>query len=124
LPTESGKVELSISGNSPLLAGVAGAVNHVGESAGMEEKARREFVAAVENACRLALSQPAQGDSPIALSLEVLPGKIEAVLHCQMPSASGKPVPASGFGRELGKLDDVKLEVNGSAARLILTKKL
>jgi hypothetical protein len=41
-----------------------------------------------------------------------------------MPSASGKPAPGSGFGRELGKLDDVKLEVNGSAGRLILTKKL
>lgn len=117
-------MELSISGNSRLLAGVAGAVNHVGESAGMEEKARAEFVAAVENACRLALSQAARGDSPIALSLEVLPGKIEAVLQCQMSSSSGKPAAGSGFGRELGKLDDVKLEVNGSAARLILTKKL
>jgi ParB-like chromosome segregation protein Spo0J len=124
LPTESGKVELSISGNSRLLAGVAGAVNHVGESAGMEEKARAEFVAAVENACRLALSQVTQGDSPIALSLEVLPGKIEAVLQCQMSSTSGKPAAGSGFGRELGKLDDVKLEVNGNAARVILTKKL
>ena len=80
-----GKVELSISGNSRLLVGVAGAVNHVGEAAGLGDKARGDLVAAVEQACHEALDQAADKQARVALSLEVLPGKIEAVL--QYPTA-------------------------------------
>jgi hypothetical protein len=115
-----GKVELSISGNSRLLVGVAGAVNHVGEAAGLGDKARGDLVAAVEQACHEALDQAADKQARVALSLEVLPGKIEAVL--QYPTAP-RAVGASERAL-LAKLDDVKREVNGNSTRLTLIKKI
>src|ERR1017187_10638170 len=47
-PTDGGKIEITLSGDSRLLAGGSGAVNHVAEAAGMDEPSRANLVAAIE----------------------------------------------------------------------------
>ncbi len=56
-PTDNGKIEITLSSDPRLLAGVSGAVNNVAESAGMDESARANLVAAIEDACHAAFDQ-------------------------------------------------------------------
>jgi hypothetical protein len=123
LSTETGRVEICFTSDSRLLAGVAGAVNHVAEAAGLDENARAELVAAVEDACQEALAQVSKDNKSVALSVEALPDAVEAVLEFQSPAGSST-VPPSAGNKSRHKLDSVRRENRDGNARIILSKKL
>jgi hypothetical protein len=79
-PTETGKVEITLSSDPRLLAGVSGAVNHVAEAAGMDESSRANLVAAIEDACHAAFDQLPEDKSTIQLMLGSAGSHIDAVL--------------------------------------------
>lgn len=122
MSTETGRVEISFTSDSRLLAGVAGAVNHVAEAAGLNEDARAELVAAVEDACQEALGQVGKESGNVELSVEAVDGKVEAVVEFK---AAGGAAPAAARGKNAGpKLDSVRRETNGGKTRIILSKKV
>lgn len=119
--TETGRVELTLSRDPRLLAGVAGAVNHFAETAGMDESARASLVAAIEDACNEAFLQLPQSNASIAMSLESPPGCVEAVLIFR--GAAAKAERAEKIQRALrDRLDRVTRESESGAIRLILIK--
>jgi hypothetical protein len=123
LSTETGRIELSFTSDPRLLAGVAGAVNHVAEAVGLAENSRAELVAAVEDACQEALNQVAKEKGQVALSVEVVGDKIEAVVEYK-PMGGGSASAAGGAKDARLKLDSVRRETKGDQARIILTKKI
>jgi hypothetical protein len=123
LSTETGRVEICFTSDSRLLAGVAGAVNHVAEAAGLDENARAELVAAVEDACQEALAEVSKENKNVALSVDVLPDRIEAAVEFKSPSGASQSPPAGG-NKSRHNLDSVRRENNGGNTRIILSKKL
>jgi anti-sigma regulatory factor (Ser/Thr protein kinase) len=124
LSTETGRVEIVFTSDSRLLAGVAGAVNHVAEAAGMDENARAELVAAVEDACQEALKHVAKKDCNVALKVDASDGKVEAVVEYKgaIGETAGEVVKAKATAAQ--KLDSVRRETNGGRTRIILTKQV
>jgi hypothetical protein len=116
-------VQLSTSSDPRLLAGLSGAVNHLAETAGLNERARAELVAAIEDACRDALSRAADKQR-IELLLEVWPGKIEAVLEYHCASETPAEITWSAVQQALRlRLDSVRRESNSGITRLTLIKR-
>ena len=118
---ETGKVELTLSRDPRLLAGVAGAVNHFADTAGMDESTRANFVAAIEDACNEALLQLPNANASIAMSLESTAGSVEAVLIFR--GAAAKAERAEKIQDILrDRLDRVSRESESGTIRLILVK--
>ncbi len=122
-PTENGKIELTLSSDPRLLAGVSGAVNHVAEVAGMDESARANLVAAIEDACNLAFDRLNESEASVKMTLGCASGNVEAVLTLQGSAAQGdRP---EKIQRALnGRIDKINREVRGDTVRIILTKNI
>jgi hypothetical protein len=122
-PTETGKVEITLSGDARLLAGVSGAVNHVAEAAGMDESSRANLVAAIEDACHAAFDKLPEDNSTIQLILGSTGGHIDAVLTLQGSAAKGdRP---EKIQRALnGRIDKINREVRGDVVRISLVKNI
>jgi hypothetical protein len=123
LSTETGRVEICFPSDSRLLAGVAGAVNHVAEAVGLDEDARAQLVAAVEDACQEALAEVSKENNNVALSVDVLPDRIEAAVEFKSPSGAPQPSPSAG-NKSRHNLDSVRREAKDGNTRIILTKKI
>ncbi|HET9400904.1 MAG TPA: hypothetical protein VFO34_08135 [Candidatus Acidoferrales bacterium] len=122
MASETGRIELILSGNSRILAGVTGAVNHVAEAAGMKESARSDLIAAVEDACRLAFKETSNNGNRVRITLDQPPGKIEVVLEYKPLHAAGADSTADLSMRS--KMDGVLRESTKSGTRLTLVKKV
>lgn len=122
-PTDGGKIEITLSGDPRLLAGVSGAVNHVAEAAGMDEPSRANLVAAIEDACHVAFAQLAEDEASIRMVLGNAGGHIEAVLMLQGSAAKGdRP---EKIQRALnGRIDKISREVRGDTVRIVLVKNI
>jgi hypothetical protein len=122
-PTEIGKVELKFSGDSRILAGVSGAVNHLAEVAGMDEPERATLVAAIEDACQEAFHLVPNGEPLIEMSLATVNGRIEAVMT--LHGMNGESGGAEKIQRTLaGRIDRVMQDARGDTIRLTLVKNL
>ena len=121
--TETGKLELTVSSDPRLLAGVSAAVSHFGEVAGLDESARANLVAAFEDCFREVFGAASRNSKPVQMTIGVPSGKIEAVLTFHGEHA--RPEKAEKV-RTLfaGKLDSVRLETSGDSIRLSLVKNL
>jgi hypothetical protein len=122
LASETGRIELTVSGDKRLVAGVAGAVNHVAEAAGLKESARAELVAAVEDACRAALDEVSNNGNRVHLSLDNPPGKIEIVLEYKPTHDVSEN--ARGDLAMRARLDSVVRESTKNGTRITLQKKV
>jgi hypothetical protein len=122
-PTEGGKVEMTLSSDPRLLAGVSGAVNHVAEVAGMDEPARANLVAAIEDACNVAFDQLPEDEASVKMTLGSTNGCVEAALMLQGVAAKGdRP---EKIQRALnGRIDKINREVRGDSVRIVLTKNI
>jgi hypothetical protein len=122
-PTESHKIDLTLSSDPRLLAGVSGAVNHVAEVAGMDESARANLVVAIEDACNVAFDHLAEDDASIKMTLGCASGNVEAVLTLQGSAAQGdRP---EKIQRALnGRIDKINREVRGDTVRILLVKNI
>jgi hypothetical protein len=121
--TETGKVELKFSGDSRILAGVCGAVNHLAEVSGMDEAGRAALVAAIEDACQQASDLLPNKEAPIEMSLAVVNGRIEATLV--FPGVGGTAAPAEKIKRVLsGRIDRITQDVRGDSIKFTLVKNL
>jgi hypothetical protein len=122
-PTETHKIELTLSSDPRLLAGVSGAVNHVAEVAGMDESARANLVAAIEDACNVAFDHLAEDQASVKMTLACASGNVEAVLTLQGSAAQGdRP---EKIQRALnGRIDKINREVRGDAIRILLVKNI
>ena len=106
-----------------MLAGISGAVNHVAEVAGMDESARANLVAAIEDACQAAFNQLAENESSIKMILGATGGQVEAVLLLQGSAAKGDRLEK--VQRALnGRIDKVTREVRGDTVRISLVKNI
>jgi hypothetical protein len=121
--TETGKLELTVSSDPRLLAGVTAAVTHFAEAAGLDEKAKAKLVAAFEDAFREVFSAPLRNSKPLRMTICIPAGKIEANLVFHGVSAHAEKLEKI---RSLlaGKLDSARLESSGDTARLCLVKNL
>jgi hypothetical protein len=122
-PTETGKVEITLSSDPRLLAGVSGAVNHVAEAAGMDESSRANLVAAIEDACHAAFDQLPEDKSTIQLVLGSAGGHIDAVLLLQ-GSAAKNDRPEKIQRALNGRIDKINREVRGDTVRIVLVKNI
>jgi hypothetical protein len=122
-PTENSKIEMSLSSDPRLLAGVSGAVNHVAEVAGMDESARANLVAAIEDACNVAFDHLAEDEASIKMMLGCASGSVEVALTLQGSAAKGdRP---EKIQRALnGRVDKINREVRGDSVRIVLTKNI
>jgi hypothetical protein len=122
-PTDNGKVEMTLSSDPRLLAGISGAVNHVAEVAGMDESARANLVAAIEDACHVAFDQLVEDNASIKMTLGCASGNVEAVLMLQGSAAQGdRP---EKIQRALnGRIDKINREVRGDTVRIVLVKNI
>jgi hypothetical protein len=123
-PTENGmRVEMTLSSDPRLLAGVSGAVNHVAEAAGMDESSRANLVAAIEDACHVAFDHLSEDDAPIRMSLGCTGGSVEVALTLRGSAAKGdRP---DKIQRALnGRIDKINREVRGDSVRIFLTKNI
>jgi hypothetical protein len=119
--TESGRLELTVSSDPRLLAGVSAAVSHFGELGGLDEAARAELVAAFEDCFREVFGTASQNSKPIEMSIGAPSGKIDAVLIFHGEHA--RPEKAEKIRMMFaGKLDTVRLETSGDSIRLSLVK--
>jgi hypothetical protein len=122
LDSESGRIELTVSGDKRLVAGVAGAVNHVAEAAGLKESARVELVAAVEDACRAALDEVTNNGNRVQVILDNPPGKIEIVLEYKPTHSAAENTRGDLAMR--ARVDSVVRESTKNGTRVTLQKKV
>lgn len=123
MTTELGRVQLCVTDDPRLLAGIAGAVNHVAEAAGLGESARADLIAAVEDICEEAMQGAVPGQRRIQMTLAPLDGRIEIVIEFPSPAAAQNP---RAQGREEAArllVDSVSRENSGKQVRVTLTKK-
>jgi hypothetical protein len=122
-PTDGGKIEMTLSSDARLLAGVSGAVNHVAEAAGMDEAARANLVAAIEDACHVAFDQLKENEASIKMTLGCSGGHIEAVLTLQ--GSAAQVARTEKIQRALnGRIDKISCEARGDTSRLVLVKNI
>jgi hypothetical protein len=114
---------MTISSDPRLLAGVSGAVNHVAEVAGMDESARANLVAAIEDAFHVAFDQLVEDEASIKMTLGAGSGNMEVVLTLQGSAAKGdRP---EKIQRALnGRIDKINREVRGDMVRILLAKNI
>lgn len=122
MASETGRIELALTGDSRILAGVTGAVNHVAEAAGMKQSARADLIAAVEDACKMALSEVSNNGNRVNIILDQPPGKVEVILEYK--PASPKQADARTDLAMRAKMDGVLREATKSGTRLTLIKKV
>jgi len=122
LDSESGRIELTVSGDKRLVAGVAGAVNHVAEAAGLKESARVELVAAVEDACRAALDEVTNNGNRVQVILDNPPGKIEIVLEYKPTHSAAENTRGDLAMR--ARVDSLVRESTKNGTRVTLQKKV
>ena len=122
MDSESGRIELTVSGDKRLVAGVAGAVNHVAEAAGLKESARAELVAAVEDACRAALDEVTNNGNHVQVILDNPPGKIEIVLEYKPTHTAAENTRGDLAMR--ARVDSVLREATKNGTRVTLQKKV
>jgi hypothetical protein len=122
-PTDSGKVEITLSSDPRLLAGVSGAVNNVAETAGMDESARANLVAAIEDACHAAFDQLAENESSIKMMLGASAEHVEVELILQGSAAKGDR-PEKVQRALNGRIDKITREVRGDTVRISLVKNI
>lgn len=122
-PTENGKIEMTLSNDPRLLAGVSGAVNHVAEVAGMDESARANLVAAIEDACHSAFEGLNENEASIKMDLACTGGSVEVALTLEGTAAkSDRP---EKIQRALnGRIDKINREVHGDSVRILLVKNI
>ena len=122
MDSESGRIELTVSGDKRLVAGVAGAVNHVAEAAGLKESARVELVAAVEDACRAALDEVTNNGNRVQVILDNPPGKIEIVLEYKPTHSAAENTRGDLAMR--ARVDSLVRESTKNGTRVTLQKKV
>jgi hypothetical protein len=122
-PTDAGKIEMTISSDPRLLAGVSGAVNHVAEVAGMDESARANLVAAIEDAFHVAFDRLAEDEASIKMTLGAGSGNVEVALSLQGSAAKGDRPERIQHALN-GRIDKINREVRGDIVRIVLTKNI
>jgi hypothetical protein len=122
-PTDNGKIEMTLSSDPRLLAGVSGAVNHVAEVAGMDESARANLVAAIEDACNVAFDRVTENEASIKMTLGSTNGSVEVELTLEGSAAkSDRP---EKIQRALdGRIDKINREVHADSVRILLVKNI
>ena len=96
-------------------------MNHFAETAGMDESARANLVAAIEDACNEAFVQLPKANASIEMSLESPPGSVETVLIFH--GAAAQSERAEKIQRAVGgRLDRVARESERGTIRLTLVK--
>lgn len=88
----------------------------------MKEAARADLIAAVEDACRLALTETSNNGNRVKITLDQPPGKIEVVLEYKPQQAAGTDSGADLAMR--AKMDGVLREATRNGTRLTLVKKV
>jgi hypothetical protein len=122
-PTDNGKIEMTLSSDPRLLAGVSGAVNHVAEVAGMDESARANLVAAIEDACNVAFDRLSENSASIKMSLGCTGGSVEVALT--LDGSAAKSDRPEKIQRALnGRIDKINREVHGDSVRILLVKNI
>jgi hypothetical protein len=122
-PTDNPKIEMTLSSDPRLLAGMSGAVNHVAEVAGMDESARANLVAAIEDACHAAFDQLPENEASIKMILGSAGGHVEVGLLLQGSAAKGDR-PEKVQRALNGRIDKITREVRGDTVRIVLIKNI
>lgn len=134
MTTEPNRVSIQLSIDSRLLRGVAGAVEHFAQRAGLDEAACRNLVEAAEQACETTFLLLAQGQDLLIL-IEDFPDRVEVTLEHRgeaLPSAGLDTF--AGFGGEgepagdlsglalMSRVDRVLYDTRDGTSRMTLVK--
>jgi hypothetical protein len=120
-PTETGRVELKFYEDPRIMAGVSGAVNHLAETAGMDEQGRAALVAAIEDACQESFHFFPNGGVPIEMSIAALDGRIAITLVVQHAPQHASRAEKMHH-RLTERLDRVERDSRGDTLRFTLMK--
>jgi len=119
--TETGRLELKVSGDPRLLAGVSAAIDHFAEASGLRQARRAEFIAAFEDALQEAFPCPESTSKPLCLTLALPAGQLDAILV--LPNTAADAGRAEAIQKKLsGKVGSVALENTPDAIRIHLTE--
>jgi len=100
---EHGRVELLLSSDPRLVAGVARAVEYIAERAGFDARAQADLTAAAEEACRDTLPLLSEADPKLGVIIEGFADRIEVALeHGCRPAASAGQEGLAGTGMGVG----------------------
>ena len=135
MATEHNRIEVQMQNHRWLFYGLAGAVDHFAERAGLSEAGRRDLVEAVDQACGNTFPLLAGEDDSLRITIEDFIDRLEVTLEYH-----GEPLPAAGLetfaalGDEEGapgdltglalmaRVDRVLYDTQGNTSRMTLVK--
>lgn len=135
MTTEPNRVSLRLSDDPRLLGGVAGAVKHFAQRAGLDEAAQRDLIEATHQACQTTFPLLPDGDHTLVVAIEDFSDRVEITLEHHgeaLPSAGLETF--AGFGGEgeqpgdlsgialMSRVDRVLYDTQGDTSRMTLVK--
>ncbi|HEX2711714.1 MAG TPA: hypothetical protein VHM88_05750 [Candidatus Acidoferrales bacterium] len=118
---EVGRIELKLSNDHRLAAGVAGAVAHVAERVGFDAGAQAGLVEATEEACRDAFLSLGNATAQLGVSIEDFPDRVEVTLEYQTPREA-EATAGRGGHKLLARVDSVRRDTQAGVSRMTLVK--
>ena len=135
MATEHNRIEVQMQNHPWLLSGLAGAVEHFAERAGLNEAGRRDLVEAVDQACGNTFPLLAGDDGSLRITIEDFVNRLEVTLEYHgepLPSAGletfaalsgegGAPGDLTGLAL-MARVDRVLYDTEGNTSRMTLVK--
>lgn len=135
MTTEPNRVSLRFANDPRLLRGVAGAVEHFAQRAGLKEAAQRDLIEATQQACETTFPLLQATDELLLVAIEDFADRVEVTLehHGEALPTAGLETFA-GFGGEGGqpgdlsgivlmsRVDRVLYDTQGDTSRMTLVK--
>lgn len=134
MASESQRVEITLTNHPLLLQGLAAAVEHFAEIAGLDAGGQRDLAEAAAQACQSTFRLLPAANGTLGVALENFPDRVEVTLeHCgeALPSAGLETFAGFGEGDEGGDLtglelmsrvDRVLYHTEGGASQMTLVK--
>ena len=131
MATEVGRIELKLSSDQRLVAGVGGAVAHVAKRVGFDPGAQADLVAAAEEACRDTFPLLGNAKAQLGVTIDDFPDRVEVALEYRAPpgpapesfaALEAEPTAGQGDHKLLVRVDHVRSGTQAGVSRMTLVK--
>ncbi len=131
MTADVGRIELKLSSDPRLVAGVGGAIGHVAERVGCDPGAQANLVAAAEEACRDTFPLLGSAGAQLGVTIEDFPDRVEVTLEYRGPpgpapessAALEADAPAGRSGHKLlAHVDRLRCGTQGGVSHMTLVK--
>ena len=115
--TTNGHLQLELTGDPRVLAGLSGAVEHFAQQIGLNEAAQKDLVTAAEEACRETFRLLTPQNPSLHVTIDAHPDRVEVALEHK-----GEPLPTAGLDTFFGA--GAKESTGGELTGLSLMKRV